>query len=67
MTPISDEKPITARQLIQNLSVLAEAKPSLKKKILHELQTADVSFYKDSMRPLVENDIREAIQQISAL
>lgn len=54
---ITDVKPITARQCIKLLPVIAENKLELKNDILSALQKADISFYDDSMQPLVYKDI----------
>ena len=56
---ITDEKPITARQCIKALAQVGLAKPQYISKILSCLQSADLSKYKDSMRPLIEKDIAE--------
>ncbi len=61
---IVDEKPITSRQFIQALPELAASKPELKEKILRALETADLSQYKNTMRPLVEKDIAATAEQI---
>ncbi|HPE38724.1 MAG TPA: SufBD protein [Bacillota bacterium] len=60
LTHITDEKPITARQCIKSLVQVGEAKPQYIPKIISSLKTADLSKYKDSMRPLIEKDIKEA-------
>lgn len=56
---ITDEKPITARQCIKALAQVGAAKPQYIPRILSCLQGADLSKYKDSMRPLIEKDIAE--------
>lgn len=56
---ITDEKPITARQCIKALAQVGTAKPQYISKILLCLREADLSKYKDSMRPLIEKDIAE--------
>lgn len=56
---ITDEKPITARQCIKTLVQVGSAKPKYIPLILSCLQSADLSKYKDSMRPLIEKDIAE--------
>ncbi|MDD6235786.1 MAG: SufBD protein [Clostridiales bacterium] len=56
---ITDEKPITARQCIKALAQVGQAKPQYIPMILSALQDADLSKYKDSMRPLIEKDIAE--------
>ncbi|CUN65159.1 Uncharacterised protein [[Eubacterium] contortum] len=59
LTHITDEKPITARQCIKALAQVGVAKPQYIPRILSCLQGADLSKYKDSMRPLIEKDIAE--------
>ena len=56
---ITDEKPITARQCIKALAQVGQAKPQYIPRILSALSDADLSKYKDSMRPLIEKDIAE--------
>ena len=56
---ITDEKPITARQCIKALAQLGLAKPRYIPEILSRMRTADLSKYKDSMRPLIERDMAE--------
>ena len=62
LTHITDEKPITARQCIKALAEMGAAKPRYIPKILSCLETADLSKYKDSMRPLIEKDIAETVK-----
>ena len=59
LTHITDEKPITARQCVKALAQVGLAKPQYIPRILSALQDADLSKYKDSMRPLIERDIAE--------
>lgn len=61
---ITDEKPICARQCIKLLPLLAEAKPALAPKIVSSLRDANVVRYPDSMRPLVQKDIRDSLLAI---
>lgn len=56
---ITDEKPITARQCIKALAQVGSAKPQYIPKILSSFKSADLSKYKDSMRPLIEKDMSE--------
>ena len=56
---VTDEKPITARQCIKSLAQIGLAKPQYTSMILSYLHNADLSKYKDSMRPLIEKDIAE--------
>lgn len=59
LSHITDEKPVTARQCIRALAQVGQAKPQYIPRILSALQDADLSQYKDSMRPLIEKDIAE--------
>ena len=65
LSHITDEKPITARQCVKALAEVGRAKPKLIPEILSALQSTDLSQYKDSMRPLIEKDIRETIESLS--
>ena len=59
LSHVTDVKPITARQCIKALVQVGKAKPQYISKILSHLKNADLSKYKDSMRPLIEKDIVE--------
>lgn len=59
LTHITDEKPIAARQCIKALAQVGMAKPQYISRVLSHLRNADLSKYKDSMRPLIEKDIAE--------
>ncbi len=61
---ITDVKPITARQCIKLLPMVAREKPELRNDICSALQKADASFYDDSMQPLVYKDIQKALKEI---
>lgn len=63
---ITDEKPITARQCVKALAQVGLAKPQYIPQILSSLQDADLSKYKDSMRPLIEKDIAETVNILNA-
>ena len=56
---ITDEKPITARPCIKTLVQVGMAKPQYIPRILSCFHDADLSKYKDSMRPLIEKDMEE--------
>ena len=60
LSHVTDEKPITARQCIQALTQVGLAKPQYISRILDCFHSADLSKYKDSMRPLIEKDMAEA-------
>ena len=61
---ITDVKPITARQCIKLLPMIAKDKPELRNDICLALQRADISFYEDSMRPLVYKNIQKAFNSV---
>ena len=61
---ILDEKPITARQCVQNLSHIVAARPALVPKIRTALEDADFSGYPDSMAPLLEKDRVKILKQM---
>lgn len=61
---ITDVKPITARQCIKLLPIIAKHKPELKSDILSTLHKADISIYEDSMQSLVYKDIQKALEII---
>lgn len=63
---ITDEKPITARQCIKALVQVGSAKPQYIPEILSCLRNADLSKYRDSMRPLIEKDIAETEKALAA-
>ena len=66
LSHITDEKPVSARQCIKSLAQIGQAKPKYIPLILTALHNADLSKYKDSMRPLIEKDIAEAEMLLSA-
>ena len=66
LSHITDEKPITARQCVKALAQIGQAKPNLIPEILSGLQTADLSRYKDSMRPLIEKDIKATVEKLTS-
>lgn len=59
LTHVTDEKPITARQCVKALAQVGLAKPQYIPEIISCFQKADLSKYKDSMRPLIERDMAE--------
>ena len=61
---VADSKPIAARKCIQALPQIALSKPELRGQIAYALQNADTARYADSMRPLIEKDIRNALKAI---
>lgn len=64
---ITDIKPITARQCIKLLPIIAKYKPELRNDILSALHKANISVYDDSMQSLVYKDIQKALKEIQKL
>lgn len=64
---ITDVKPITARQCIKLLPIIAKYKPELRNDILSALRKANICIYDDSMQPLVYKDIKKALKEIQGL
>lgn len=64
---ITDVKPITARQCMKVLPILAKYKPELKDDIFSALYKADISIYDDSMQPLICKDIQKVLKEIQKL
>lgn len=65
LSHIMDENPITARQCIKAAAQVGLAKPQYIPEILGSLRNADLSKYRDSMRPLLERDIAEAEKSLT--
>lgn len=61
---ITDVKPITSRQCIKLLPIIAKCKPELKNDILSALHKANTFVYDDSMQSLVYKDIQKALKEI---
>ena len=64
---ITDSKPITARQCIKLLPMIAKNKPELRNDIISALHKANISIYDDSMQSLVYKDIQNALAEIQKL
>lgn len=64
---ITDIKPITARQCIKLLPIIAKDKPELRNDIFFALHKANVCIYDDSMQPLGYKDIQKALKEIQEL
>ena len=67
LSHITDEKPITARQCVKALAQIGQAKQEYIPMIMSALHKADLSKYKDSMRPLLEKDIAQTEQILTDL
>lgn len=64
---ITDVKPITARQCIKLLPMIAMYKPELRNAILCACHRADIGIYDVSMQPLIRKDIQKALKEIQGL
>lgn len=64
---ITDVKPVTARQCIKLLPLLARNKPELRGDILSALYKADITVYKESMQGLVYQDLQKAWKEIQEM
>ena len=64
---ITDVKPITARQCIKLLPIIAKYKPELRNDIISALHKANICIYDDSMRSLVCKDFQKALKEIQGL
>lgn len=64
---ITDVKPVTARQCIKLLPIIAKYKPELRNDIISALHKADTCIYDDSMQSLVFKDIRKSLKEIQKL
>lgn len=60
LTHITDPKPITSRQCIKALCEIGTDRKEYIPKILKAMKNADLAIYKESMRSLIEKDIRNA-------
>ena len=67
LSHVTDEKPITARQCIKALAEVGRAKPQFIPEIVSALRSADLSQYKDTMRPLIEKDIIETAEKLAGI
>ena len=63
---VTDEKPITARQCIKALEQVGKAKPQYIPRIIACFHSADLSKYKESMRPLIEKDMVKTEHALTA-
>ena len=61
---VADPSPITARQCIKALPLIACHRPALKSKIVKALTSIDLSGRKTSMRGLLEKDIQAALNRL---
>lgn len=64
---VMDDKPITARQCIKVLPVIAKYKPDLIDCVTNALHNANTQIYKSSMQSLVYKDIQDVLKKIELL
>ncbi len=64
---IKDPSPITARQCVKSLTLIARYRPGLRARIAEALMTADPSGYPESMSGLLLKDIDQALDQIKKM
>ncbi|NLB27355.1 MAG: GNAT family N-acetyltransferase [Clostridiaceae bacterium] len=61
---IMDPSPITARQCIKVLPLMARHRPGLRSRIVNALERADHSNHQESMRELLGKDIDQALNRL---
>ena len=59
LSMLNDQKPTAVRQCLAALHIVVLYKPNLAERIGGNLDTIDLSKYKDSMSPLIQKDIEE--------
>jgi len=64
LTAVHDEKPTAVRQALQYLEYVVPYKKELNDRIKETALSIDCSKFKDTMQPLIENDIRSLVQLI---
>lgn len=57
-----DEKPVVARKALEGLYTIAKTQPKLAAKIKSRLKANDYTNYKDTMRPLLEQDTQKILE-----
>jgi len=62
LTAVDDEKPTAVRQALQYLEYLVPYKKELNGRIKETALSIDCSKFKDTMKPLIEKDIRSLVQ-----
>ena len=61
---VTDERPVCARRCIKLLPLITESKPALVSKIVSALRDANIAHYANSMRSLIQKDIRDSLLAI---
>lgn len=64
---IEDEKPITSRQCLQALLIILEYKPELVDIIKNRLDNSNIDKYNESMKPLIQKDIKKILVEIEKI
>lgn len=59
---LHDEKPTVVRKSLEAMHEVALFRPELCQRIMEEIETIDLTRYKDSMAPLIEKDLNELIK-----
>lgn len=62
---LDDEKGSIVRQALKDLEILLKFNPWLEEEITNKLCSLNLSQYKDSMRPLIEKDIKSIFEKIA--
>lgn len=61
---LDDEKPTIVRQCLSSLNNLFFYKIDLSEKVENKLKNIELSKYKDSMKPLIQKDINNILNQL---
>ena len=67
LTELDDDKPTAVRQCLASLHALLRCKPELSLRIEQKINSLDSAKYKDSMRPLLEQDIQKLRELMRAV
>lgn len=66
LAALQDEKPTAVRQMLQSLEYVVPYKKELAGKIREAALAVDTTAFKDTMRPLIEKDIKRLIEVIDS-
>lgn len=61
---VTDEKPITSRQVLKVIPEIIKNIPAVEKTIIDYLEKVDISMYKDSMKSLIKRDIEKILNPL---
>lgn len=64
LAALHDEKPTAVRQMLQYLECVVPYKEELAGKIREAALAVDITAFKDTMRPLIEKDIKRLMEVI---